>query len=282
MKLGGFEVGTDRPLFLIAGPCVIESEALVLETSPGRMKEITRALGIPFIFKASLRQGQPLVGDELPRPGHRRGLRDPREVQRQLGVPVLTDVHEDTPLDEVAAVVDVLQTPAFLCRQTNFILNVAAPGQARQHQEGPVPVAVGNEQRRRQGARRPATSRSWSASAASASATTTWSSDMRSLAVMRAHRLPGGVRRHAFGAAAGRAGQCLGRAARVRAGAGARGGGRRRRRRVHGNASRSGQGAVATARTPGRSAAWQSLLDDADASSTQSSKRGPIEESSLN
>ena len=151
MKLCGFDVGPDRPFFLIAGPCVVESEALVLEIA-GRMQEITRALGIPYIFKASLRQGEPLVAGELPRPRHRGGPAHPAEVKRQLGVPVLTDVHEDTPLAEVAAVVDVLQTPAFLCRQTNFILSASRAGQAGQHQEGPVPVAVGDAERRRQGA----------------------------------------------------------------------------------------------------------------------------------
>jgi 2-dehydro-3-deoxyphosphooctonate aldolase (KDO 8-P synthase) len=127
MKLCGFEVGPDRPFFLIAGPCVIESEALVFEVA-GRMLEITRELGIPYIFKASYDKANRSSKGSYRGPGIEEGLRILAEVRRQLGVPVLTDVHEDTPLAEVASVVDVLQTPAFLCRQTNFIVNAAAQG----------------------------------------------------------------------------------------------------------------------------------------------------------
>ena len=127
MKLCGFEVGLDRPFFLIAGPCVGESEGLVLDTA-GRMKEITAALGIPYIFKASYDKANRSSGKSYRGPGIEQGLRILAEVKRQLGLPVLTDVHEDTPLAEVASVVDVLQTPAFLCRQTNFILSAAGQG----------------------------------------------------------------------------------------------------------------------------------------------------------
>jgi 2-dehydro-3-deoxyphosphooctonate aldolase (KDO 8-P synthase) len=127
MKLCGFEAGPDLPFFLIAGPCVIESEALVLEVA-GRMREITRELGIPYIFKASFDKANRSSRASFRGPGLEEGLRILAEVKRQLGLPVLTDVHEDTPLAEVAAVVDVLQTPAFLCRQTNFILNAASQG----------------------------------------------------------------------------------------------------------------------------------------------------------
>jgi len=127
MKLCGFEVGPDRPFFLIAGPCVVESEGLVLEVA-GRMQEITRALGIPYIFKASYDKANRSSGKSFRGPGIEEGLRILAEVKRQLGLPVLTDIHEDTPMAEVAAVVDVLQTPAFLCRQTNFILNAASQG----------------------------------------------------------------------------------------------------------------------------------------------------------
>jgi len=127
MRLCGFEVGPDRPFFLIAGPCVIESEALVLDVA-GRMKEITGALGIPYIFKASFDKANRSSKSSFRGPGIAEGLRVLDEVRRQVGVPVLTDVHEDTPLAEVAAVVDVLQTPAFLCRQTNFILNACSQG----------------------------------------------------------------------------------------------------------------------------------------------------------
>jgi len=127
MKLCGFEVGPDRPFFLIAGPCVVESEGLVLEIA-GRMQEITRALGIPYIFKASYDKANRSSGKSFRGPGIEEGLRILAEVKRQLGLPVLTDIHEDTPMAEVAAVVDVLQTPAFLCRQTNFILSAASQG----------------------------------------------------------------------------------------------------------------------------------------------------------
>ena len=127
MKLCGFDVGPERPFFLIAGPCVIESEALVIDVA-GRMKEITRDLGIPYVFKASYDKANRSSQGSFRGPGLEAGLRILAEVRRQIGVPVLTDVHEDTPMAEVAAVVDVLQTPAFLCRQTNFILSAASQG----------------------------------------------------------------------------------------------------------------------------------------------------------
>jgi 2-dehydro-3-deoxyphosphooctonate aldolase (KDO 8-P synthase) len=127
MRLCGFEVGPDRPFFLIAGPCVVESEQLQIDTA-GRLKEITGRLGIPFIFKSSFDKANRSSGRSFRGPGMEEGLRVLSEVKRQLGVPVLTDVHEYTPMDEVAAVVDVLQTPAFLCRQTDFIHNVARAG----------------------------------------------------------------------------------------------------------------------------------------------------------
>ena len=124
MQLCGFEVGLDRPLFLIAGPCVIESEQLALDTA-GRLKELTGRLGIPFIYKSSFDKANRSSGQSFRGPGLEQGLKILEKVKRQIGVPVLTDVHEYTPLSEVAAVADVLQTPAFLCRQTDFIQNVA-------------------------------------------------------------------------------------------------------------------------------------------------------------
>jgi 2-dehydro-3-deoxyphosphooctonate aldolase (KDO 8-P synthase) len=127
MKLCGFEVGIDRPLFLIAGPCVIESEQLALDTA-GALKTMTDALGIPFIYKSSFDKANRTSSQSYRGPGMEEGLRILQKVKEQIGVPVLTDVHEDTPLAEVAAVVDVLQTPAFLVRQTNFIQNVARQG----------------------------------------------------------------------------------------------------------------------------------------------------------
>ena len=127
MKLCGFNVGIEQPLFLIAGPCVIESEALIIDTA-GRLKEITATLGIPFIFKSSFDKANRSSHKSFRGPGLEQGLAILEKVQSQIGVPVLTDVHEDTPLNEVAAVVDVMQTPAFLCRQTNFIQAVASQG----------------------------------------------------------------------------------------------------------------------------------------------------------
>lgn len=127
MKLCGFDVGQDQPLFLIAGPCVIESEKLTLDTAES-LKEITGDLGIPFIFKSSFDKANRSSSDSYRGPGITEGLRILQQVREQVGVPVLTDVHEDTPLDELADVVDVLQTPALLCRQTNFIQAVAATG----------------------------------------------------------------------------------------------------------------------------------------------------------
>ena len=127
MQLSGFDVGADRPLFLISGPCVIESQALCEEIA-GRMIEITAALGIPYIFKASFDKANRSSGTSFRGPGIDAGLKILAGIRASFGVPVLTDVHEDTPLAEVASVVDVLQTPAFLCRQTNFILAVAAQG----------------------------------------------------------------------------------------------------------------------------------------------------------
>lgn len=127
MKLCGFEAGLEHPLFLIAGPCVIETERLALETSTG-LKELTQRLGIPFIYKSSFDKANRSSGDSFRGPGIEEGLRILQKVKDEVGVPVITDVHEDTPIDEVADVVDVMQTPAFLCRQTNFILNVASAG----------------------------------------------------------------------------------------------------------------------------------------------------------
>ncbi|HTD73166.1 MAG TPA: 3-deoxy-8-phosphooctulonate synthase [Steroidobacteraceae bacterium] len=127
MKLASFEAGPDRPFFLIAGPCVIESEGLVMDVA-GRLKEMTAALRIPFVFKASFDKANRSSRSSFRGPGLEGGLKVLAKVREQIGVPVLTDVHEDTPLDEVAAVVDVLQTPAFLCRQTNFIVAACSQG----------------------------------------------------------------------------------------------------------------------------------------------------------
>jgi 2-dehydro-3-deoxyphosphooctonate aldolase (KDO 8-P synthase) len=127
MQLCGFEIGLERPFFLISGPCVIESEQLAMDTA-GALKEMAASLGIPFIYKSSFDKANRSSTGSFRGLGLEKGLQILEHVKTQLDVPVLTDVHEDTPLEEVASVVDVLQTPAFLCRQTNFIQNVARQG----------------------------------------------------------------------------------------------------------------------------------------------------------
>jgi len=127
VKLCGFDAGPEHPFFLIAGPCVIESEQLAIDTS-GILKEICSRLDVPLIYKSSFDKANRTSGDSFRGLGVDEGLRILAEVKRQVGVPVLTDVHEDTDIGAVATVVDVMQTPAFLCRQTNFILRVASAG----------------------------------------------------------------------------------------------------------------------------------------------------------
>ena len=127
MRLEGFEVGLHRPVFLIAGPCVIETERLALETARA-LRDTTAALDVPFIYKSSFDKANRSSHESYRGPGIEEGLRILERVRREVGVPVLTDVHEDTPLSEVAEVASVLQTPAFLCRQTNFIQNVCRQG----------------------------------------------------------------------------------------------------------------------------------------------------------
>ena len=124
MKVCNFEVGNDKKLFLMAGPCVIESESLCLEVA-GHLKEITEKLGINYVFKASFDKANRTSHNSFRGPGVEKGLKILESIKNGVGVPVVTDVHEDTPIDEVASVVDILQTPAFLCRQTNFIQRVA-------------------------------------------------------------------------------------------------------------------------------------------------------------
>ncbi|CAM3344097.1 3-deoxy-8-phosphooctulonate synthase [Polaromonas hydrogenivorans] len=127
MKLCGFDIGLDQPFFLIAGPCVVESEQLQMDTA-GTLKEITASLGIPFIFKSSYDKANRSSGTSFRGPGMEKGLEILAKVKRELGLPILTDVHSEAEIAAVAAVVDVLQTPAFLCRQTDFIHAVAQSG----------------------------------------------------------------------------------------------------------------------------------------------------------
>lgn len=135
MKLCGYDIGLDKPFFLMAGTCVIESESMAIETA-GTLKEMCTQLDIPFIYKSSFDKANRTSIDGFRGPGIEKGLAILEKVKKDVGVPVVTDVHEDTPLGEVASVVDVLQTPAFLCRQTNFILNVC-------RQQKPVNIKKG-------------------------------------------------------------------------------------------------------------------------------------------
>ena len=145
MKLCGFEAGLDKPLFLIAGPCVVESRQLQIDTA-GRLKEITRKLGVPFIFKSSYDKANRTSGKSFRGLGMDEGLKILSEVKTQIGVPVLTDVHEEDEVKAVAAVVDVLQTPAFLCRQTDFIRAAASAGKPVNIKKGQFlsPQEMGN------------------------------------------------------------------------------------------------------------------------------------------
>ncbi len=229
MKLTSFEVGQDRPFFLIAGPCVIESEALVIDVA-GRLKEMTGALKIPFVFKASFDKANRSSRASFRGPGLERGLKALAKVREQIGVPVLTDVHEDTPLAEVAAVVDVLQTPAFLCRQTNFIVAACSQGKPVNIKKGQF-LSPWEMQNVVDKARSTGNMQIMVCERGFSFGYNNLVSDMRSLAVMRSHRMSRGIRRDAFGAAARRPGRRLRRPAGIRAGAGAR----RRRRRCRGN-----------------------------------------------
>ena len=153
MKLCGFEAGLDRPLFLIAGPCVVESLQLQIDVA-GQLREICAELGDPVHLQVLVRQGQPHVGPSFRGPGMAEGLRILGEVKRQLGVPVLTDVHTEAEVPAAAAVVDVLQTPAFLCRQTDFIQAVARAGKPVNIKKGQFLAPGGHEAGGGQGARR--------------------------------------------------------------------------------------------------------------------------------
>lgn len=183
MKLCDFEVGLDRPLFLIAGPCVIESRALAEDTA-GALKEITSSLGVPFIYKSSFDKANRTSKDSYRGPGIDEGLAILAHVRDTIGVAVLTDVHEDTPLSEVAEVVDVLQTPAFLCRQTNFIQKVAACGKPVNIKKGQFlsPWEMGNVVEK---ARATGNTQIMVCERGVSFGYNTLISDMRSLAVMR-------------------------------------------------------------------------------------------------
>jgi 2-dehydro-3-deoxyphosphooctonate aldolase (KDO 8-P synthase) len=244
MKLCGFEVGLDHPLFLIAGPCVIESEQMALDTA-GALKEICNQVGIPFIYKSSFDKANRSSGKSFRGLGLDEGLRILSEVKNKIGVPVLTDVHTEDEIAPVAAVVDVLQTPAFLCRQTDFIEAVATCGK---------PVNIKKGQFLAPGDMKNVVDKAKTANGGADTIMVcdrgvsfgynTLVSDMRGLAIMRETGCPVVYRRHPFGAAARRPGHHFRRPAGIRAGAGAsrRGGGHRRP--VRGNPSGPGHGPV--------------------------------------
>ena len=204
MKLCGFEAGLDHPLFLIAGPCVIESREMAMETA-GRLKEIAAAVGIPFIYKSSFDKANRTSGTSFRGPGISAGLKILDEVKKQIGVPVLTDIHDTPEINEVAAVVDVLQTPAFLCRQTDFIRAAASAGKPVNIKKGQFlsPWEMKNVvNKAREAARQAAVAAGVRAADAAAIDNimvcergasfgyNTLVSDMRSLAVMRENNCP--------------------------------------------------------------------------------------------
>ena len=204
MKLCGFEAGLDHPLFLIAGPCVIESREMAIETA-GRLKEIAAAAGVPFIYKSSFDKANRTSGTSFRGPGISAGLKILDEVKRQIGVPVLTDIHDTPEINEVAAVVDVLQTPAFLCRQTDFIRAAASAGKPVNIKKGQFlsPWEMKNVvNKAREAARQAAVAAGVRAADAAAIDNimvcergasfgyNTLVSDMRSLAVMRENNCP--------------------------------------------------------------------------------------------
>ena len=252
MKLLGHEVGPDRPLFLIAGPCAIESEALALETAT-ILRDMAARLGVQLIYKSSFDKANRSSASSFRGPGLDKGLAILERVKSEIGVPVLTDVHEDTPIDEVASVVDAMQTPAFLCRQTNYIERVARAGIPVNIKKGQFPGPRRHGQRRRQGARR--RQRHDHGVRARRLVRLQQPRLGHALAGDHArHGMPRRVRRDALGAAARGPGRLVGRAARVRAGARARGRRRRRVGAVHGDRTRTPTAPCRTVRTRGRSA----------------------------
>jgi 2-dehydro-3-deoxyphosphooctonate aldolase (KDO 8-P synthase) len=259
MKLCGFDVGLERPFFLISGPCVVESEQLQMDTA-GTLKELTASLGIPFIFQVELRQGQPLQRQFVPRPRNGKGPGDPGQGEEGAEGPVLTDVHTEATSRPWRRSSMCCRTPAFLCRQTDFIPRRGAVGQAGQHQEGPVPRPRRHEERVIDKARAAAREKglpedSFMACERGASfGYNNLVSDMRSLAIMRETGAPVVFRRHSLRATSRRPGHQLGRPARIRASALACSGSGRRGglfMETHPNRPRRS----ATGRTPCRSSA---------------------------
>jgi len=188
MQLCGFHVGVDQPLFLIAGPCAIESEELAMSTAT-ELKAMAESLDMPLIYKSSFDKANRSSGNSFRGPGMEEGLRILEKVQKEVGVPVITDVHEDTPMDEVASVVDVLQTPAFLCRQTNFIERVAKAGKPVNLKKGQF-LAPGDMEHVVQKARAVGNDQVMICERGASFGYNTLVSDMRGLASMRRNDCP--------------------------------------------------------------------------------------------
>ena len=228
MKLCGFEVGLERPLFLIAGPCAIESRQLALDTA-GQLKEICAAVGVPFIYKSSFDKANRSSGKSFRGVGMDEGLKILADVKAQIGVPVLTDIHDIEQIKTVAAVVDVLQTPAFLCRQTDFIHAAASAGRPVNIKKGQF-LAPGDMKNVVDKARE--VSKQDNIMVCERGASFGYNNLVIGHALADDHArdgLSGRVRRDAFGAVAGRAGHLQRRSARIRSGARARRGCERRR-----------------------------------------------------
>ena len=234
MRLCGFEAGIEHPMFLIAGPCAIESEALAMDTATA-LKAMAERLGLPFIYKSSFDKANRSSAGSFRGPGIAEGLCILAKVRSEVGVPVLTDVHEDTPMDEVADVVDVLQTPAFLCRQTNFIQRVARAGKPVNIKKGQF-LAPGDMQHVVAKAFDVGNRHVLVCERGASFGYNNLVSDMRGLAIMRATSCPVVFDATHSVQLPGGQGCLVRRPARVRARAGAGRGGRRRRWGVHGNA----------------------------------------------
>ena len=243
VEVGGCAFGNRLPLSLIAGPCALESRAHALEMAAA-LKEIAARLKIGLVYKTSFDKANRTSAKSARGIGLDQALPIFADIRDTLGIPVLTDVHEIEQCARVAEAVDVLQIPAFLCRQTDLLIAAGENRQDRQRQEGPVPGALGHEERGGEDHRRRQPQRAGDRARRLVRLQHARLRHARAADPRPRHRRAGDLRRHPFGAAAGRAGHLLGRRARIRAGAGARRGRGRRRRRVHRDASGSGQGAV--------------------------------------
>ena len=269
MKLLGHDVGPDRPLFLIAGPCAIESEALAIETATA-LRDMAARLGVLLIYKSSFDKANRSSASSFRGPGLDKGLAILERVKSEIGVPVLTDVHEDTPIDEVAAVVDAMQTPAFLCRQTNYIERVARAGIPVNIKKGQF-LAPGDMVNVVDKARGTGNRSIMVCERGASFGYNNLVSDMRGLAIMRATGCPVVFdATHSVQLPGGRGGSSGGQR-EFRARAGARRGGRRGLRAVHGDPPGSGRRALGR---PQRLAAGRARIVARHAGRARSRRQG--------